>query len=522
MNQPIASTSSGMSTPTTSRSGRAIKPVRQYQPSSQSQSSRPSRSSALNPNATGTSRGGGGGGLTGGSSTNKEVVTKFQLGNSNQPVLPLTRITQNAPNSTGFGQQQAMFTTYPTRMRLGTTSLMQPAAVQPLQAQQNSLDPSSLSSSGGTTTLGGGGGGGPTSTRGSGTSTPSILGGKRQRSTVNYAELGQLSDGNGEFDGDDFSFEDSNNGRSKRGISIPNIVPKKSLVPNASEGPQVQQFQIWGDGKSYLGVLPPSNLVTVQPVNGGGSKARHGVYTPSQTEEELEEFAETRTNLIPIQLDLDYRTFKIRDSFLWNIHEKFITPEMFSKTFCQDLELGFQEQQEVSKQIQEQIEEQIAIAEIGFTSLEEESLLIEKDLRVIINLDVQIGTLHLKDRIEWDLTCSLITPELFSQTLIQDLSLPTSAGPIISTALHEELFRLKKSCLEMGLVGADDWQLRRKGCKPLEGIWREWQEAQTFGPRVDRLTLDELDKLEAERERASRRAKRERLAGGPRVGRPRR
>jgi len=56
----------------------------------------------------------------------------------------------------------------------------------------------------------------------------------------------------------------------------------------------------------------------------------------------------------------------------------------------------------------------------------------------------------------------------------------------------------------MGLIGADDWQLRRKGSKPLEGIWREWTEAQSFGPLVSRLTLDELDKVEAERERASR------------------
>ncbi|GAA5978127.1 hypothetical protein JCM5350_007405 [Sporobolomyces pararoseus] len=500
MNQPIASTSSGMNTPTTttSRSGRAIKPVKQYQPSSsQSQSSRPSKPSSLNPNAvTNNTRGGGGGG---GNKESVVVNTKFQLSNSNQPVLPLTKITQTSST------QQAMFTTYPTRMRLGTTSLMQPAAVQPSPLSQQTQTPLD-----------------------SGTSTPTaILGGKRQRSTVNYAELGQLSDGNGEFDGDDFMEEaaPSSSSRSKRGASssiIPSIVPKKSLVPNSTlpETPQPvqaqqQQFQIWGDGKSYLGVLPPGNLVTVQPIT-AHSKTRH------PTEEELEEIAEVQANLIPIQIDLDYRTFKIRDQFLWNIHEKLITPEIFAKTFCQDLELGYSEQQEISKQITEQIEEQIAIAEIGFRSLEEETNSIEKDLRVIINLDVQIGgTLHLKDRIEWDLTSSL-TPELFSKTLIQDLSLPTSAGPIISTALHEELFRLKKSCLEMGLVGADDWQLRRKGCKPLEGIWREWQEAQTFGPSVNRLTLDELDKVEAERERASRRAKRERLAGGPRVGRPRR
>ncbi|GAA5925861.1 Sfh1p [Sporobolomyces koalae] len=461
--QPLASSSTRMSTPTTSRSGRAIKPVKQYQiqhqPQSQSSSSRPSRSSALNPN-----------------SSSRSVPVRHQLGTTAHPVLPLTRITQ-----AGHEGKQGMFTSYPTRMRLGTSSLMQPSALAPAAAAvQAAVE-----------------GGVPT--RGSGTSTPIGLGpgaGKRQRSTVNYAELGQISDPED---------DDPDEPRSKRGTSgVPGIVPKKALVE--------RDLQPWGDGKSYLGVLPPGNMVTVQPA----VKTRH----VAATEEQLEDLAEIPAAFVPIQIDLDYRTFKIRDSFVWNVHEKLITPDSFARTFCDDLELGPEQAAEVSRQISEQIDEQAGMAEIAFTSPEDERDMAEKDLRVIINLDVQIGTLHVRDRIEWDLTSSL-TPELFAATLVRDLSLPTSAAPIISHALHEEISRLKKSCLEMGLVGADDWQLRRKGSKPLEGIWREWTEAQTFGPIVERLTLDELDKVEAERERASRRAKRERLAG-PRVGRPRR
>ncbi|GAA5874572.1 hypothetical protein JCM16303_002908 [Sporobolomyces ruberrimus] len=461
---------SGMSTPvaTTSRSGRAIKPVKQYQTQTQAQSAsstRPPRPSALNPHASSSGR-------------NAPVQIKHQLGTTAHPVLPLTRITQ-----AGHEGKQAMFTSYPTRMRLGTSSLMQPSALAPAAALQAVVDQGGPTRGSGASTPIGGGGGGPGA-------------GKRQRSTVNYAELGQMSDG------DD---DDTDEPRSKRGVSgVPGIVPKKSLVE--------RDFQPWGDGKSYLGVLPPGNMVTVQPA----IKTKH----VATTEEQLEDLAEIPGTFIPIQIDLDYRTFKIRDSFVWNIHEKLITPESFARTFCDDLELGPEQAAEVSRQITEQIDEQAGMAEVPFRSPEDERDLVEKDLRVIINLDVQVGTLHLRDRIEWDLT-STLTPELFAATLVRDLSLPTSACPIISHALHEEIYRLKKSCLEMGLIGADDWQLRRKGSKPLEGIWREWTEAQTFGPIVERLTLDELDKVEAERERASRRAKRERLAG-PRVGRPRR
>lgn len=123
-------------------------------------------------------------------------------------------------------------------------------------------------------------------------------------------------------------------------------------------------------------------------------------------------------------------------------------------------------------------------------------------------LDVQIGTLHLLDRVEWDLS-SPLTPELFALTLVRDLSLSSSASPLIAHALHEELFRQKKLCLEMGLVGedasvAESVAGRKRGAKQLEGVWRDWPETMSFGPRVEVLSLDEMDRVEADRERAIR------------------
>ena len=118
-------------------------------------------------------------------------------------------------------------------------------------------------------------------------------------------------------------------------------------------------------------------------------------------------------------------------------------------------------------------------------------------------LDVQIGTLHLTDRFDWDLSSSL-TPELFAMTLARDLSLSSNAAPLIATAVHEELFRIKRSFYELGLLTADETLRARRGPKPLEGAWREWNEANNYGPEVKRMTLDELDRVEHERERAAR------------------
>jgi chromatin structure-remodeling complex subunit SFH1 len=68
--------------------------------------------------------------------------------------------------------------------------------------------------------------------------------------------------------------------------------------------------------------------------------------------------------------------------------EKLITPDSFARTFCDDLELGPDQMAEVSRQITEQIDEQAGMAEVPFRSPEDERDLVEKDLRVIINVSL--------------------------------------------------------------------------------------------------------------------------------------
>jgi chromatin structure-remodeling complex subunit SFH1 len=46
----------------------------------------------------------------------------------------------------------------------------------------------------------------------------------------------------------------------------------------------------------------------------------------NSTEDQLEEQAEEEAVMIPIQIDIDVDTFKIRDSFVWNIHGRAFLP----------------------------------------------------------------------------------------------------------------------------------------------------------------------------------------------------
>ncbi|KAI5474587.1 chromatin structure-remodeling complex subunit SFH1 [Pseudohyphozyma bogoriensis] len=432
----------GTATPTVSSRGRVIKPTKPFitpiaaprptpPPATLPPPTAHPRPSSLNPNAP------------------PRPPARFPLSTATNdaPVPPLSRIAHP--------RYQSLYSTYPARLRLGTSSLMQPNSFA-----SSSSGPSSQ----------------PTAT------------GKRSRTTINYAELemAQMED----------SEDDGNDSATKRAM-----LGKKA----AAGGGQ------WGDGKSYLGVLPPGRMVVVQAVK----PTKHVAFS----EDQLEEAAEKPAILVPISIELDVETFKIRDSFVWNLNEKLITPTSFARIFCDDLDIPATFAVEVAKQITDQIVEQSGVAEVQVRDEDEERDDVEKDLRVVLNLDVQIGTLHLQDRIEWDLS-SPLTPELFALTLCRDLSLSSSALPLITHAIQSELFRHKKNCLEMGLVGGDQGK-GKKGAKMLEGVWRDWNDGLNFGPRVEVLSLDEMDRVEADRERAIRRAKRDRMTGSRATGRRR-
>jgi chromatin structure-remodeling complex subunit SFH1 len=56
-------------------------------------------------------------------------------------------------------------------------------------------------------------------------------------------------------------------------------------------------------------------------------------------EEKLAEQAQRSVALVPIRVEFETDTHRIRDCFVWNLHESLVTPEQFARTFCADLDL---------------------------------------------------------------------------------------------------------------------------------------------------------------------------------------
>ncbi|KAJ9105087.1 hypothetical protein QFC20_004373 [Naganishia adeliensis] len=413
--------------------------------------------------------------------------------------LPINAYPPGQPRSQRYPQRphtQAKYTTYDSRMKTGVSGLVQPIHVT--GGPNEAFTPSSVFNSGNA----------PLNT---GTMTPEYgRGGRSRRGKINYAEV----------EDDDFGDEDERNEKQE-----------KKMVDDA----KVQE------GWSWLGERTPGNRVRSRLAPPATASL------PFVPEDDLEREAQKPVLLAPIRVELDTETHRIRDYFTWNVNETLISPEEFATTFCRDLNIPSYYRDQIATMIRQQTEEYAELLLIdamdewdndldaedaadeeeqasagkekvnkdkeqsGKEALpEEEDQDMEADCRVIVNLDVQIFTFNLRDRIEWDL-CSHLTPEQFTEAYCAEIGLTGEAKPIIAHAIHEELLKHKKDAYEAKLYGPGALQMEERKNAPmkLKEVWRDWNEKEEFGPAMIPLRMDELIQKEQERDRAARRMRRE-------------
>ncbi|WFD28223.1 Chromatin structure remodeling complex protein sfh1 [Malassezia nana] len=475
------------------------------------------------------------------------------LGSSTAPVRPQTRI---APG-------QAKYSTYASRMRAGTTTLMQPI-------WRGSYDmEDSLGHSG------------------------------RGRHTVYYGE--DVSDDDeieeaDDDDDDDFESPDEEYGsqpRSKRRRS--HLDDRASNSPAARPEPSdVEAEAEWASPGSQLGLPVPSRRLVVRPAK--------PVRPPYFSDEQLAQQGECPEVLVPIRVEFHTDTHRIKDVFLWNINERLITPYQFAHMFLQDLDLPItpyaaqienliiqqladasavldsedslsriidlktaaRERKRLEAETEAQrrrlastqavtdgasplsgprkrgrprkypmpdAKEETPTAEVSVPSFsnvpsvipastaavathEEDPKAVEKarihsmlasvdaedDLRVIVEYKVQIARHILRDRLEWDLG-STWTPEAFARTLMRDLGLPPESRCIIAHAVHEQLLHHRRAASELGLFGSG--KIYQCTMDELVQIERAEQAQQSQADATENNAMDEAEGAAALHRRAA-------------------
>ena len=165
-----------------------------------------------------------------------------------------------------------------------------------------------------------------------------------------------------------------------------------------------------------------------------------------------------------------------------------MTPERFAEIFVTDLELPVHFIGQIATSIKAQLDELTPLAELEIK---------EEDMRVPIHLDIQIQTLQLMDRFEWDLS-SALSPETFSKLLAADIGVAPEFAAVIAHSIREQLLQYKRDAIEVGITA-----------KAIDFGYRNFEELFEWTPILQVLTQEDVERKEIDRERATRRQRRE-------------
>lgn len=272
--------------------------------------------------------------------------------------------------------------------------------------------------------------------------------------------------------------------------------------------------------------------------------------------------------------------YRLKDTFLWNLHEALTTPDQFARIFVDELDLPVERKSNIITQITNQIRQQLedyagvalhplfqsgpanlttngvatlptvstiptqanspmpaslnglpgvsllavasgvstpTVAPNGITA-KAESTQQADDLenpddtyRCIVSLNVNLLNKLYSDRFEWSLLHPPGFAEQFAKATCADLGLSGEWVSSIAHAIYEAVLRLKKDVCENGGLLVGYGEIDNDAALGAEAGWRYDPEhlADSWEPKVEVLSKEEIEKREGDRERQLRRVRRE-------------
>lgn len=189
--------------------------------------------------------------------------------------------------------------------------------------------------------------------------------GTRRGGVINYAEPGSEEELDaGQIESDDSDFIASGGTRSQLRASRSRVGGGGQFYQHSftshqnSPAPQSGRQEL---DQSYLGMIPPSRFIKAKRVE----PTQHEY--PSQDALDIQ--AKKHAALVPVRVEFETETHRIRDCFVWDMNDDLIKPEAFARIFCIDLDLqpGLWAET-VANQIRAQIEENEGVASIDLGS----------------------------------------------------------------------------------------------------------------------------------------------------------
>ncbi|KAJ7028706.1 hypothetical protein C8F04DRAFT_963603 [Mycena alexandri] len=141
------------------------------------------------------------------------------------------------------------------------------------------------------------------------------------------------------------------------------------------------------------------------------------------------------------------------------------------------------------------------------------------DMRILVKLDIIVGSIKLDDQFEWDLDNSDASPEGFADIYAKELGLGGEFKTAIAHSIREQVQTYQKSLFLVGRPTdgspVQDDDLRNALMPSLSSASRAMDQVQGFTPQLNYLSDGELERNEKERDKDLNR-RRKRTRGGRR------
>ncbi|KAL7276324.1 Chromatin structure remodeling complex protein sfh1 [Rhizina undulata] len=304
------------------------------------------------------------------------------------------------------------------------------------------------------------------------------------------------------------SLGERSSGRTKRGTTIINYAEvdgDDDLELEVDSGPRggaaaPTPQAMAGAGVPAMTLAEKRAMIQEKP-----TPNRPAPVTALRTDTQMRLAAELPTILIPIRLSFELDPSsrgRIHDTFMWNLNETIITPDVFAYNMCLDLELPVDSYCHIiSSSIRDQIAEYAPVATI---SLPEGT----GEMRVVCNLNFNMGDTVFTDKFEWDLAGGWLTPEMFAKLTAADCGYGGEWVNEMTAGIYEFCLQKKKDLCETGIAKELENEAFRTETEAgwrydPEGLGQEWE------PKVEVLSREEIERREGDREREVRRLRRE-------------
>lgn len=238
--------------------------------------------------------------------------------------------------------------------------------------------------------------------------------------------------------------------------------------------------------------------------------------------------AEQHEELVPIRLDIELDKLRLRDTFTWNLHEKLVSPEMFTDYLMEDLKIPDEAAPEIRRQIRAEMADQLqnhyphvfiddGPVEPGKPYFEHK----DDEMRIQIKLNITIGRITLIDQFEWDINNPYNCPEEFARQMAWENALSGEFTTAIAHSIREQSQLYTKSLYLTNHAfdgrPVDDPDIRDSLLPaPLHNIFRPQQAQKDWMPYMYEMSEAELERTETSMMREHRAQKRQlNRRGGP-------